>query len=68
MEKAMADNPNIRGQEDRQRIDVHQEHELRYWSEKFGVTPDDLKEAIEAVGPVVEDVEQRVRGRGSRRQ
>jgi len=64
----MADNPNIRGQEDRQRIDVHQEHELRYWSEKFGVTPDDLKEAIEAVGPVVEDVEQRVRGRGSRRQ
>jgi len=64
----MADNPNIRGQEDRQRIDVHQEHELRYWSEKFGVTPDDLKEAIEAVGPMVEDVEQRVRGRGSRRQ
>jgi len=64
----MADNPNIRGQQDRQRIDVHQEHELRYWSEKFGVTPDDLKEAIEAVGPVVEDVEQRVRGRGSRRQ
>jgi hypothetical protein len=68
MEKAMADNPNIRGQEDRQRIDVHQEHELRYWSEKFGVTPDDLKEAIDAVGPMVEDVEQRVRGRGSRRQ
>jgi len=64
----MADNPNIRGQEDRQRIDVHQEHELRYWSEKFGVTPDDLKEAIDAVGPMVEDVEQRVRGRGSRRQ
>jgi len=47
---------------------VHQEHELRYWSEKFGVTPDDLKEAIDAVGPMVEDVEQRVRGRGSRRQ
>jgi len=68
MEKAMADNPNIRGQQDRQRIDVHQEHELRYWSEKFGVTPDDLKEAIDAVGPMVEDVEQRVRGRGSRRQ
>jgi Protein of unknown function (DUF3606) len=68
MEKAMADNPKIRGQQDRQRIDVHQEHELRYWSEKFGVTPDDLKEAIEAVGPMVEDVEQRVRGRGSRRQ
>jgi len=64
----MADNPNIRGQQDRQRIDVHQEHELRYWSEKFGVTPDDLKEAIDAVGPMVEDVEQRVRGRGSRRQ
>jgi hypothetical protein len=64
----MADDPNIRGQQDRQRINVNQEHEVRYWSEKLGVTPDELRQAVEAVGPIAEDVEQRVRQRGSRRQ
>ena len=63
----MADDPSNRGQQDRQRINVNQEHELRYWSEKFGISPDELKQAVDAVGPMADDVEQRVRGRGSRR-
>jgi hypothetical protein len=67
-ERAMADNPSIRGQQARQRINVNQEHELRYWSEKLGVTPDELRQAVDAVGPMADDVEQRVRGRGSRSQ
>jgi hypothetical protein len=62
----MADNPSARGPQDRQRIDIHQEHELRYWTEKLGVTADELREAVEAVGPMVNDVEQRVRGRTGR--
>jgi len=66
METAMADDPSIRGHQDRQRINIHQEHELRYWSEKFGITPDELKQAVDAVGPMADDVEQRVGGRGSR--
>ena len=62
----MADNPGIRGQQDRSRINVNQEHEVRYWSEKLGITPDELKQAVEAVGPMADAVEQRVRGRGGR--
>ena len=62
----MADNPGIRGQQDRSRINLSQEHEVRYWSEKLGITPDELKKAGEQVGPMADAVEQRVRGRGNR--
>ena len=62
----MADNPSLRGTQDRQRIDIHQEHEVRYWTQKLGVTPDELREAVEAVGPMADAVEQRVRGRSGR--
>ena len=53
----MPDDPSITGAGDRERINVNQEHELRYWSEKFGVSPEDLKCAVEDVGPMVKDVE-----------
>ena len=69
MEDMMADDPNVRGQQDRSRINVNQDHELRYWSEKFGVSQDELRKAVEAVGPVADDVERRLRGshgRGTR--
>jgi hypothetical protein len=54
----MSDDTKDRGQRDRSRIDVSQEHECRYWSEKFGVSADDLKQAVGQVGPMVKDVEQ----------
>ena len=60
----MADNPNIRQPQDRRRINVNQEHELRHWSEKFGVTPDQLRDAVEAAGPMADDVERHLRGGG----
>ena len=68
-ETTMADDPNIRGQQDRSRINVDQAHELRYWSDKFGVTEQQLRDAVDAVGPMVDDVEKRIRGshgRGTR--
>ena len=52
----MADNLANRGTQDRQRIDVHQEHECRYWSDKLGVSPERLRQAVKQVGPLVEDV------------
>lgn len=52
----MADNVNERGTRDRSRIDVSQEHECRYWSERFGVTPEELKDAVAQIGPRVEDI------------
>lgn len=35
---------------DRSRIDVDRFWELRYWSGKFEVRPDELRKAVEAVG------------------
>lgn len=52
----MADNPTKQAR-DRKRIDVSQSYECRYWSEKLGVTPEQLKKAVSRVGPMVKDVQ-----------
>jgi hypothetical protein len=44
------DDPNKRGSQDRDRIAVGQEHELRYWSKKFEVSREDLIKAVREVG------------------
>jgi hypothetical protein len=63
----MADNPENRGGQDRERINVHQEHELRDWSKKFGVLKEQLKEAVHAVGDRADKVRQYLkRGSGER--
>ena len=41
---------------DRKRINVNEDYGLRYWTEKFGVSADELKRAVERVGPMAEDV------------
>jgi hypothetical protein len=41
---------------DRKRIDVSEDYECRYWSEKFGVSADELKRTVERVGPMADDV------------
>ena len=53
----MADNLQQRGGRDRARIDVHQDHELRDWSRKFGVSPEQLKRAVAAAGTDADQVE-----------
>lgn len=63
----MADDPNIRGDGDRKRINVDQDYELRHWSQKFGVLPDDLRRAVREVGPMADDVEKHLRGGNSGR-
>jgi ElaB/YqjD/DUF883 family membrane-anchored ribosome-binding protein len=40
----------------RKGIDATQEHECRYWSGQFGISPDELKQAVMVAGPMVEDV------------
>jgi len=52
----MADDLSKTGREDDSRININQDHEVRYWSQKFGVTPERLKEAVRAVDPMVRDV------------
>ena len=52
----MADDPGKRDSRDRERIDVSQRHERRYWAEKLGCAEEELVRAVERVGPMVEDV------------
>jgi hypothetical protein len=56
----MSDDLNNRGSQDRTRINVHEEHEVRYWSEKFGVSAEELKKAVEAVGVSSQAVAQKL--------
>ena len=52
----MSDNLKDRSAQDRARINIHEEHERRYWTQKFGVSDEALKRAVEAVGPSAEAV------------
>jgi hypothetical protein len=56
----MADDPNKTRPHDAQRVNVNQEHELRYWSQKFGVSPEQLKKVVGRVGPMADDVERTI--------
>lgn len=46
----MAQPQPIHGNRNHTRIDVHQIVELRNWARKLGVTPQDVKAAVGAVG------------------
>jgi hypothetical protein len=59
----MADSKQHTGGQDRTRIDVNEDYELRDWSKKFGVSTDQLKEAVQAVGDNAAKVEQHLKGR-----
>ena len=41
---------------DRKRINVHDYQELRYWSHRFGVSPEELKRAVSKAGVMADDV------------
>jgi hypothetical protein len=56
----VADDLKQAGKPDDARINVEQEHELNYWSEKFGVSREELRKAVQAAGPMVKDVRQRL--------
>jgi polynucleotide 5'-kinase involved in rRNA processing len=56
--KIIMDDKNKRGGSDRKRIDVNTDYELRDWSEKFNVSREELKKAVEAVGTYADDVEE----------
>lgn len=53
---AMADDLTKTGSADDRRINIHQDHEVRYWSQHLQVSTDRLRKAVQAVGPMVRDV------------
>ncbi|WKK15945.1 DUF3606 domain-containing protein [Achromobacter insolitus] len=52
----MSDDLKNRGPQDRSRINVKEDHELRYWSKELGVSEDQLRESVKAAGVSVEAV------------
>lgn len=52
----MADDKRNPGSPDRDRINVNEEYELRDWSKSLGVSPEQLKEAVQKVGDRADDV------------
>jgi hypothetical protein len=57
----MSDDPKKKGAQDRSRISTSEDYEVRYWSKKFGVSPDELKAAVKKVGNSAAAVEKELR-------
>lgn len=57
----MSDDKTKPGGQDRTRINVNEDYELRDWSKKFNVSPDQLKAAVQAVGTSAAAVEQHLK-------
>lgn len=46
----MSDDLSQRGGQDRSRIALEQDHEVRYWTQALGVSKDELASAVKQVG------------------
>jgi len=61
----MPDDRKSTGGQDRERISLNEDYEVRDWSEKFGVTPGQLREAVKAVGDRADAVQEYLRAHHS---
>jgi hypothetical protein len=52
----MADDRSIRGGADRTRINMNEDYEVRYWTEKWNVSREQLAAAVRDVGVIASDV------------
>lgn len=58
----MPDDQSQFGGQDRKRISLSQEYEVRDWAKKFHVTPEQLEAAVRAVGNDAAAVEEHLKG------
>lgn len=52
----MSDDKNNPGPADRQRINVNEDYELRFWTSELGISADELRRAVAEVGVMATDV------------
>jgi hypothetical protein len=52
----MADNPNLRVSPDSKRINIHEAHEVKYWTKELGVSEKQLSDAVTEYGTSAEGV------------
>ena len=62
-ETIMPDDPSKTGGQDRERINVNQDYELRDWAKSLNTTPEKIKEAVQAVGDLADKVREYLRGK-----
>ena len=62
----MPDDPKNRGPQDRSRISLTEDYEIRYWIEALGVSEAKLREAVQAVGHGVIFIDENGDGPGVR--
>lgn len=58
----MADDKTKSGGQDRTRINVSEDYEVRDWATKFDATPEQIRDAVKAVGDRAADVEMHLKG------
>lgn len=46
----MADDKSDRGPQDRARVNLTEDYEVRYWTKKFGVSKTELEKAVAKAG------------------
>jgi ribosomal protein L11 len=57
----MSDNLENRGPQDASKVNVGEVWEVAYWTKKFGVSADELKQAVKQVGTSAEALGQHFR-------
>jgi hypothetical protein len=60
-ETHMSDDKSKSGGQDRKRINVHEDYELRDWSKSLNVTPEQLKKAVASVGDSADAVREHLK-------
>jgi hypothetical protein len=58
----MADDRTQRGPQDSSRINLNEDYEVRYWTNKFNCTEAELRRAVQASGSIAAKVEQFLKG------
>jgi hypothetical protein len=53
----MSDNKELRGPQDARLISLSEDYEVRYWTNKFNCSKEELRKAVERVGNSAEKVE-----------
>ena len=53
----MSDDTALRGKQDRAKINMNEDYEVRYWTERFGISKERLATVVNEVGSSVASVE-----------
>ena len=59
----MSDDKTKTAPQDASKINIHEDYEVRYWTKTFGVTPEQLREAVAKVGTSAAAVETELKRR-----